>query len=95
MRSRVLSAPGELGGAVLGDALADERARLAAAREYATEHCVVCAATRASLSSSAAGPLGFSRHCADLHARYKSAPQLGAALRTPACTVPCQSPAEL
>ena len=58
----------QLGIAMLVDALADARGRQQAARAYASEHCIVCGCTRASLDK--LGPHAFARHVGTEHAPH-------------------------
>ena len=55
----------QLGVAVLVDALADQRSRALVAREYASEHCLVCGASRSSLDK--LGVRGFEMHVRKTH----------------------------
>lgn len=64
----------QLSVAVLVDALADQRARLLAAREYAQSHCLVCAAERDALEVPH-GAAGF-----DFHTKVQHDPEAYAAL---------------
>ena len=74
----------QLGVAVLVDALADERARLLAARTYLADHCVVCGCHRASLDQLAGSHHGgFADHIARAHPPHAYATLLAAAARTP------------
>ena len=72
----------QLGVAVLVDALADERGRTSVAREYASEHCLVCGASRAALDK--LGPHAFSGHVRGVHAPEKYARLLAAVYALPA-----------
>ena len=55
----------QLGVAILVDALADQRSRTLATHEYASEHCLVCGASRAELDK--LGVRGFELHVRKTH----------------------------
>ena len=69
----------QLGVAVLVDALADQRSRSLAASEYASEHCLMCGASRKSLET--LGPRAFATHVSNEHAPHKYARLIAEAWR--------------